>query len=72
MSITEPIPPLIDVPTAGRLLGLSRQAIYRRAKDGSLPILKIAGRKKVVVARLAEMIGRPISVAEIENAKKRN
>jgi len=63
-----PTPALIEIPVAARLLGLSRPAAYRRARDGSLPLFSGAGRKKVVVAKLSEMIGRTITAEEIEAA----
>jgi hypothetical protein len=61
-----PSPALLDVPVAGRLLGLSRAATYRRLN--SLPLLPMTGRKKVVRAKLEEMIGRHFSDEEITEA----
>lgn len=62
-----PSPALLDVPVAGRLLGLSRAATYRRLKD--FPLLPTAGRKKVVRAKLEELIGRRFSDEEIAAAQ---
>jgi hypothetical protein len=61
-------PAAVDVPVAGCLADLSRQASYRRAKDGTLPVIALGGRKKVSVARLELLIGRPISAEEIATA----
>ena len=62
-----PSPALLDVPVAGRLLGLSRAATYRRL--GEFPLLPTSGRKKVVRAKLEEMIGRRFSDEEIAAAR---
>ena len=59
-------PALLDVPVVGRLLGLSRPAMYRRLKD--FPVLPTGGRKKIVRARLEEMIGRKFTDDEIQAA----
>jgi hypothetical protein len=61
-------PLAVSVQTAGRLLGLSKPSAYRLARSGSLPILPIPGRKKVSVAKLAELVGRQISAEEIARA----
>lgn len=43
-----PIEPLvIDVPTAGAMAGLSRVRSYAAVKDGSMPVIRVAGRMKV-------------------------
>jgi hypothetical protein len=57
---------LLDVPIAGRLLGLSRASTYRRLKE--FPLLPTSGRKKVVRAKLEDMIGRNFSDDEIAAA----
>ena len=62
-----PSPALLDVPVAGRLLGLSRAAIYRRLNE--FPLLPTSGRKKVIRAKLEEMIGRRFSDEEIAAAQ---
>jgi len=61
-------PALIPVSVAARLLHLSRPVAYRRARDGSLPLFSGGGRKKVIVAKLSDMIGRAITAEEIEAA----
>jgi hypothetical protein len=65
MSIA-PSPALLDVPVAGRLLGLSRPAMYRRLKD--MPVLPTGGRKKIIRAKLEELIGRKFTDEEIQAA----
>jgi len=50
------LPPLIPVPAAAKLLGLSRSAAYRYAAAGELPIRKLGGRVYVVTALLHELI----------------
>ena len=60
------LPSLLTLwPQAGRVLGLSRQATYRAAARGDLPLWSHAGRKKVITAKLAEKIGREITPADI-------
>jgi hypothetical protein len=59
-------PTLLPVPVAGYLLGLSRAATYRRLND--FPLLPTSGRKKVIRAKLEEMVGRKFSDKEIESA----
>lgn len=51
-------PAVIDVPTAGRYLGLGRSASYDAARRGVLPTLKVGERRLVVpTARLAAILG---------------
>jgi len=63
-------PALLDVPVVGRLLGLSKAATYRRLN--SLPLLPTNGRKKVIRAKLEEMVGRHFSEEEIAAAIEAN
>jgi hypothetical protein len=65
--VSNPSPVLLDVPVAGRLLGLSQATTYRRIKE--FPLLPTSGRKKVVRAKLEEMIGRHFSDEEIAAAQ---
>jgi len=52
------LPLVLDVPVAGKLAGLSRSRSYAAAKDGSMPTIEIAGRKKVPTKRwLARLNG---------------
>jgi hypothetical protein len=49
--------PVVDVPTAGAALGLSRSASYRAAERGYLPTIALGPRRVVVpVARLLAML----------------
>ena len=47
----------IDVPEAGRLLGLGRNAAYEAARRGEIPTLRIGQRLLVPVPRLLELVG---------------
>jgi hypothetical protein len=48
----------IDVPTAGRLLGIGRDAAYAAAAAGQIPVLKLGGRRlRVPVPRLLALLG---------------
>lgn len=63
------VPALISLwPQAGRILGLSRQATYRAAQAGSLPVFPGSGRKKVITAKLEAQIGRSIRPDELAGA----
>lgn len=46
-----------DLQTAGRILNRGRDAIYRAAKDGSLPTIKIGGRRQVPSLHLLRLLG---------------
>ena len=39
---------VIDIPTAGRLLDLSRSAAYRAAASGHLPTIAVGDRRRLV------------------------
>lgn len=55
--------PATDVPTAGRILGVSVLHAYRCARNGQIPTVKL-GRKLIVpTAALAEMLKMPASAA---------
>lgn len=50
-------PPTVDVPTAGRPLGLGREAAYAMAARGELPgAFRVGRRWRVVTARLIEFL----------------
>ncbi len=49
----------VDVPLAGRMLGISKNTAYRAVRDGSLPAVKVAGQFRVPTAKLREMLGIP-------------
>lgn len=50
------LPPLIPVPVAARVLGISRSAAYRYATSGDLPTRHLGGRVYIVTALLLELI----------------
>jgi len=53
------LPPVIDVETAGRLLGLGRSAAYQLVKDGAwpTPVLRLGRRWRVMTAPLLALLG---------------
>jgi hypothetical protein len=67
------LPPLvIPVDLAGELLGFhSRPRAYAAANSGAIPCLPGPGRKRVATAKLSEIVGRPITVEDIEAAEAR-
>jgi excisionase family DNA binding protein len=46
----------VSVPTAARLLGISRSLAYRAAQSGELPVIRIGRRVVVVRAGLMALI----------------
>ena len=51
-------PVSVDVPTAGRALGLGREAAYRAAACGQLPgAIRVGRRWRVVTAHLRRALG---------------
>ena len=50
------LPLLISVPSAAKLIGISRAAAYRFASAGQLPTKRLGSRIYVVTARLREFI----------------
>ena len=51
------LPPLIPVPTAAKLLGISRSAAYRYATAGQLPTRNLGGRVYIVTALATRVRG---------------
>lgn len=50
--------PTLTIPEAGLLLGLDRNASYRAARNGYLPVLQVSARRFVVpTARLLALLG---------------
>lgn len=49
-------PPLLPVPTAARVLGISRASAYRYASAGELPTRRLGGRVYVITSRLRDLI----------------
>jgi hypothetical protein len=59
------------IATAGKLLGLSVQQSYLRARDGSIPVVMVMGKRRVTLASMTELLGRWIEPDEIEAARLR-
>lgn len=53
---TRSLPPLIPLPTAARLLGLSRASAYRYAAAGELPVRRFGRRVYVLRSGLAALL----------------
>jgi predicted DNA-binding transcriptional regulator AlpA len=53
------LPPVLDVPTAGRLLGLGRSAAYDLVLAGAwpTPVLRLGRRLRIPTAPLLELLG---------------
>jgi len=56
MNDFDSLPVLITVPTAARVLGISRASAYRYAELGLLPTKRLGGRIYIVRDRLREMV----------------
>ena len=54
--------PTVDVPLAGRVLGIGKNAAYKACKAGDIPSIKVGGQRRVPTAKLREMLG--LSVRE--------
>jgi hypothetical protein len=65
------VPLVISVELAGELLGVGRGAAYLLAQTGLIPTLPGRGRKKVVVAKLEAVLGRPLTADDIAQAEIR-
>ena len=59
------LPTVVDLPTAGRLLGIGRSAAYELVRSGNwpTPILRLGKLIKVPTAPLLELLGerRPVA-----------
>lgn len=53
------LPPVLDVPTAGRLLGLGRAASYELVRRGEFPspVLHLGRQLRVPTAPLLQLLG---------------
>jgi len=53
------LPPVLDVPTAGRLLGLGRSAAYELVLAGAwpTPVLRLGRRLRIPTAPLLALLG---------------
>ena len=69
-AMSDAVPLVISVPTAGALLGLSRVSAYRLAKQGGLPLAPLPGRQKVLVAGLEKLLDTRITAERIAEAAK--
>jgi Helix-turn-helix domain len=56
MAALNSLPPLITIPVAAKLLGISRSAAYRYAAMGDLPTRHLGGRVYIVTSLLHELI----------------
>lgn len=52
--------PVLTVPVAGQLLGMTERTAYRAAARGELPTITAAGTARVPTAALYELLGLPI------------
>jgi hypothetical protein len=50
------LPPLLPVPRAAKILGLSRASAYRYAARSELPIKRFGGRVYVITARIRPLL----------------
>jgi len=51
--------PTVDVPTAGQVLGIGRDASYAAAARGEIPTLRLGRSLRVPVPKLLELLGVP-------------
>ncbi|HWL38002.1 MAG TPA: hypothetical protein VNQ77_17585 [Frankiaceae bacterium] len=60
------LPPVLDVPTAGRLLGLGRSAAYELVESGQwpTPVLRLGRRLRIPTAPLLALLG----ISPVESA----
>jgi hypothetical protein len=56
MAALKSFPPLITIPAAAKLLGISRSAAYRYAALGDLPTRHLGGRVYIVTSLLHELV----------------
>lgn len=57
---TEPLPPVLSVPQAARLLRMSLRATYRAVENDAIPHLRIGRRIAIPTAKLLDQLGLPI------------
>ena len=53
------LPPVVDLPTAGKWLGIGRTTAYKLAKAGNfpVPVLRVGAGFKVPTAQLVQLLG---------------
>lgn len=59
MGVTVPLPddePTVDVPFAGRALGIGRNSAYEAARNGQIPTIAVGGKLRVPTAALRRML----------------
>jgi hypothetical protein len=56
MAALKSLPPLITIPVAAKLLGISRSAAYRYAAMGDLPTRHLGSRVYIVTSLLRKLI----------------
>ncbi|MFC4906660.1 helix-turn-helix domain-containing protein [Actinomadura gamaensis] len=61
--------PTLTIPETARLLGVSRSCAYEAAKRGQLPIIKIAGRRLVLTAKLLDLLGLTVAMPKPRGAR---
>lgn len=72
MSVNDDAAPLtVSVEVGGALVGLGRQGSYQAVWRGELPTISFGGRRKyVLLSRLTERVGRPITAADVGRAEE--
>lgn len=50
------LPKLLPVPTAAKILGISRASAYRHANAGDLPAKRLGSRIYVITSKLAKFL----------------
>ena len=55
------LPAILDVPTAGKILGLGVSASYGASRRGEIPTLRIGKKLIVPTAKLLALLGVPAS-----------
>jgi hypothetical protein len=66
------LPAVIDVVTAGRILGIGRTSAYRLAKDGQFPcrVLKVGRRYLVPTRELLSLLGYHDGACRLEDPER--
>ena len=60
-----PEPVLATLPQAARMLGISRATTYRLVATGEIPSIELAGRRRVVISELLDLIDRKVGKRNI-------
>lgn len=59
MRTFDDLPPLLPVPRAAKLLGISRASAYRYVNSGDLPSRRLGGRVFVLTSALQKLLDDP-------------